>query len=256
MKVSVSSACRRNAVVLLLLVHVLRIGAVCGFLALPSFRAPSAVLRCNVRLAESAVRRNVGFSHLRGGRAASAAGRVGRTVLRMAVLPDTTDPYLLLGLDPMNPTTDRTEIKRAYKRQALKFHPDVVVTADSTSDEKRKANEDFAKINAAYEMLSGKNGAGVGSGVAGRSTSSSSGAGAGYQPPHRRSGAYKPPASGASTDWRDYMPTQEDDEQYDTGGDSFEKIFSGLLTGMAGAADTEGSCGILGEQRRRVQWGL
>ena len=87
-------------------------------------------------------------------------------------LPDTTDPFVLLGLDPNNPTADKKEIKRAYKRQAMKYHPDVVINADSTPEERKRASEEFAKVNAAYEILSGKGsgGAGVGTGKSGASS--------------------------------------------------------------------------------------
>ena len=166
-------------------------------------------------------------------------------------LPDTTDPFVLLGLDPSNPTADKKEIKRAYKRQAMKYHPDVVINTDSTPEERKRASEEFAKINAAYEILSGKGsgGAGVGTGKSGASSRGDKG-GSGswaYQPPHRRSGAsssssYGSPSSsgygsGASTDWRDYMPNYDDeDTKYDAGDDSFSKIFSDLMTGVAAGA--------------------
>ena len=186
-------------------------------------------------------------------------------------LPDTTDPFVLLGLDPNNPTADKKEIKRAYKRQAMKYHPDVVINADSTPEERKLASEEFAKINAAYEILSGKGsgGAGVGTGKPGASSRGDKG-GSGswaYQPPHRRSGATSSSSygsssgrgssgygSGGSTDWRDYMPNyDEEDSKYDAGDDSFSKIFSDLMTGVAagaagaamGAGGSAGGGGIL-----------
>ena len=183
-------------------------------------------------------------------------------------LPDTTDPFVLLGLDPSNPTADKKEIKRAYKRQAMKYHPDVVINADSTPEERKRASEEFAKVNAAYEILSGKGsgGAGVGTGKSGASSRGDKG-GSGswaYQPPHRRSGASSSSSygsrsssgygSGASTDWRDYMPNyDEEDTNYDAGDDSFSKIFSDLMTGVAagaagaamGAGSSAGGGGIL-----------
>jgi hypothetical protein len=166
-------------------------------------------------------------------------------------LPDTTDPFILLGLDPSNPTADKKEIKRAYKRQAMRYHPDVVISSDSTPEERKRASEEFAKINAAYEILSGKGsgGAGVGPGKSGagsRGDKGGSGSWA-YQPPHRRSGASSSSSyssrsssgygSGASTDWRDYMPNyDEEDSKYDAGDDSFSKIFSDLMSGVAAGA--------------------
>ena len=186
-------------------------------------------------------------------------------------LPDTTDPFVLLGLDPNNPTADKKEIKRAYKRQAMRYHPDVVISTDSSPEERRRASEEFAKVNAAYEILSGKGsgGAGVGAGRSGagsRADKGGSGSWA-YQPPHRRSGAAPSSpysasgsssssgyGSGASTDWRDYMPNyDEEDAKYDSGDDSLSKIFSDLMTGVAagaagaamGAGSSAGGGGIL-----------
>ena len=187
-------------------------------------------------------------------------------------LPDTTDPFVLLGLDPNNPTADKKEIKRAYKRQAMRYHPDVVISTDSSPEERRRASEEFAKVNAAYEILSGKGsgGAGVGAGRSGagsRADKGGSGSWA-YQPPHRRSGASSSSpysasgssssssgyGSGASTDWRDYMPNyDEEDAKYDSGDDSLSKIFSDLMTGVAagaagaamGAGSSAGGGGIL-----------
>ena len=187
-------------------------------------------------------------------------------------LPDTTDPFVLLGLDPNNPTADKKEIKRAYKRQAMRYHPDVVISTDSSPEERRRASEEFAKVNAAYEILSGKGsgGAGVGAGKSGagsRADKGGSGSWA-YQPPHRRSGASSSSpysasgssssssgyGSGASTDWRDYMPNyDEEDAKYDSGDDSLSKIFSDLMTGVAagaagaamGAGSSAGGGGIL-----------
>jgi hypothetical protein len=151
-------------------------------------------------------------------------------------LPDTDDPFVLLGLDP---TTDRKEIKRAYKRRALRYHPDVVVGPGSTPEERREASEQFARVNAAYEALSGKGGkagtgTGTGSGRAGASSSSSSSGG--YRPPHRRSGAGGSSARGG-VGWEDFMPNYDsEDAKYDAGDDSMSKIFSDLFAGAAAGA--------------------
>lgn len=51
------------------------------------------------------------------------------------------DPYAILGL-PIG-TTDKIEIKRAYRRMAMKYHPDVAKNVDPTF-----ANDRFVKINA------------------------------------------------------------------------------------------------------------
>jgi hypothetical protein len=36
----------------------------------------------------------------------------------------------------------------------MKYHPDVLLTADSTENERRAASEGFAGINATFKMLS------------------------------------------------------------------------------------------------------
>ena len=142
---------------------------------------------------------------------------------------DSNDPFEILDLKP-TADLDKKQIKRAYKRLALKYHPDVVVNPSSTPEEKAKAGEVFAKINWAYATLSGKNGEST-------TTRASSGTGTTtndrYQPPHRRKEAYTNPSK--STDWQDYMP-KYNDEDYNTEGDSFGQIFSELFTGVAGAA--------------------
>lgn len=117
------------------------------------------------------------------------------------------------------------------------YHPDVLTSADSSEEERRIASEDFAKINAAYEMLSG---GGKGAATSNTEKKTTSG-GYNYQPPHRRSSSY----TTRSTNWEDYMPNyQEEDSKYDTDGDSFGAIFSDLLTGVAaGAAGVAGSRG-------------
>ena len=163
------------------------------------------------------------------------------TSLRMAASPDlnSEDPFVVLGMEP---TSDKKSIKRAYKRMALKYHPDVSTTKDSSPQEKKKASDRFAKINWAYEMLSGKTGTSS-------SSSSQTSTSSGWTPPHRRTGSYRSTTSsssssvGASTDWRDYIPNygaSNDPDQYDAGGDSFGAIFSDLFQGAAGAAAAGG----------------
>lgn len=176
------------------------------------------------------------------------SSRYGRRTAQISTLfmststPDfnSNDPFRVLGMD--NPTSNKKEIKRAYKRMALKFHPDVITNKDSSDDEKKKASDRFAKINWAYEMLSGKNSGGVGAGAGPSSSSTSSSTSGGWTPPHRRQGSYSGSSgrSGNYNDWTDYAP-KYDDSQYDAGGDSFGKIFSDLFTGAAGAAMSGGS---------------
>lgn len=62
--------------------------------------------------------------------------------------PKKTDPYQVLGI---NPTASDDEIKKAYRRLAMKYHPDKV---EGMGDEvKKKAEEQFRQINEAYETL-------------------------------------------------------------------------------------------------------
>jgi curved DNA-binding protein CbpA len=68
-------------------------------------------------------------------------------------LPNTNNPWKLLGID----TGDKfNDIRRAWKKMAKIYHPDVVVGPDASADERRDANEDFARINAAFEFLKRK----------------------------------------------------------------------------------------------------
>jgi len=169
-------------------------------------------------------------------------------------LPKVDDPYLLLGLDSRNPTTDKKEIKRAYRKRAMQYHPDVITTPESTEKEREEASKDFARINAAYEMLTGGNKGSVGTdSSSGSSSTKSSSGGYNYQPPHRRTSDYSSSSSpyGKSTNWEDFMPNYSDeDAMYDAGGDSFGSIFSDILTGAAGYAagySSGGSGGIVGD---------
>lgn len=155
---------------------------------------------------------------------------------RLYMSVDSDDPFVVLNL---NPTADKKEIKRAYKRMALKSHPDVVCSSASTKEERKAANDRFAKINWAYEQLSGKNGS-----KQQASSSTYTKQGAGYTPPHRRTSSYtSSSSSNTSTDWRDYIPNYyKEEEEYNTDGDSFGAIFSDLLGGVAAGA--AGSGGI------------
>ncbi len=156
-------------------------------------------------------------------------------------IPNTEDPFLILGLS--TPTADKKVIKRAYRRMALQYHPDVRLNASSTEEERKVANDDFAKINAAYSLLTGKdeNGSSTGNGT-GRSKSRKAGQYADYTPPHRRT-ASQTKRSASSTDWEDFMP-KYDDQQYDTNGDSFSSIFSDLISELGSNA---GSTSILND---------
>ena len=99
--------------------------------------------------------------------------------------------------------------------------------------ERDEASKNFARINAAYELLSG---GGKGSVSTGGGTKSSAGA-YDYQPPHRRQSSYSSSSAKKSTNWEDFMPNySEEDSKYDAGGDSFGSILSDLLSGAAGYA--------------------
>ena len=74
-------------------------------------------------------------------------------------LPSTNDPYVLLGLSAKEGSRgaatahDEKEVKRAFRRLTKLYHPDAVTTKDSTEAERRQANDDFARINAAYQAI-------------------------------------------------------------------------------------------------------
>lgn len=137
------------------------------------------------------------------------------------------DPFEILNIPQA--TTDKKVIKKAYRRMAMKYHPDVVINSDSTAEEKKRASDYFAQINAAYELLSGKGSNSAGSSsTSSRSSTSSSG----YTPPHRRTSSYSYSNNNYKS-WEDFMPKYEDDEKYDSNGDSFASIFSDLVTGMS-----------------------
>ena len=155
-------------------------------------------------------------------------------VMKLFLNLDSNDPFEVLELQA-TPDLEKKDIKRAYKRMAIKYHPDVITNQSSTPEEKKKANDDFAKINWAYATLSGKNQDDKSTSTSTRTTSTST-AGR-YTPPHRRTSSYSP--SNVSTDWKDYMPKYSE-EDYATGGDSLGSIFSDLLSGVAGAAASGG----------------
>jgi hypothetical protein len=150
----------------------------------------------------------------------------------MCSVVGSTDPFAVLNLPP---TADKKEIKRAYKLMALKYHPDVVTDQNASAEERRKANNAFAKINWAYAQLSGKN-AGTCTTSTSTSTSSSS--------PHRQT----------STLYND-NPNQQASTEYHAGGDSFETVsledlFEGAAIGAARAA--WGGGGSFRESRSRT----
>ena len=60
----------------------------------------------------------------------------------------TKDPYRVLGID--SSATD-DEVKRAYRRMAMKYHPDRV--AGMSEEMQRNAAEQMKEINQAYEVI-------------------------------------------------------------------------------------------------------
>lgn len=172
------------------------------------------------------------------------------------------DPWNVLGL-PRG--TSAKDVKRAYKRLALRYHPDVATTKDSPAALKKKASDQFAKINWAYTAITSgtsyeSSTSSSSSKTAGSSTGSTTST-PGWQPPHRRNGPYTSSSSSSgsnsgssssdstgfySTDWRDYMPNTDgnSNDEYAADGDSFGKIFSDLVQGAAGVAATGAGGGV------------
>jgi len=68
-------------------------------------------------------------------------------------LRDRKGYYSILGLDN-NATED--EIKRAYRQEALKWHPDKWMGSENTEDKRLEAEHRFKDIAQAYEVLSNK----------------------------------------------------------------------------------------------------
>lgn len=139
---------------------------------------------------------------------------------------ESNNPWSILGIPS---GSSKADIKKAYKRLAMRYHPDVVVSPD----EKKAASDKFSKINMAYQAALEMERSGT------TTSSGSTTGGSSWEPPHRRAAKSRPSSytsSSRSTDWRDYMPDyyNNEDAQYDTNGDTFGKIFSDLFREAGG----------------------
>lgn len=63
-------------------------------------------------------------------------------------IPDTDSSYKILELDPSSTNED---VKKAYRRMAMKYHPDKV--SHLGDDFRKTAEEKFKKVNEAYDKI-------------------------------------------------------------------------------------------------------
>jgi DnaJ like chaperone protein len=63
-------------------------------------------------------------------------------------IPETDSLYKILEIDP---SASDEEVKKAYRRMAMKYHPDKV--SHLGEDFRRMANEKFKKVNEAYKKI-------------------------------------------------------------------------------------------------------
>ena len=68
--------------------------------------------------------------------------------IRNMFIPETDSSYKILEIDP-SATND--EVKKAYRRMAMKYHPDKV--SHLGEDFRKTADEKFRKVNEAYERI-------------------------------------------------------------------------------------------------------
>jgi DnaJ like chaperone protein len=68
--------------------------------------------------------------------------------IRNMFVPETDSSYKILEIDP---SASNDEIKKAYRRMAMKYHPDKV--SHLGDDFKKTADEKFKKVNEAYERI-------------------------------------------------------------------------------------------------------
>jgi len=63
-------------------------------------------------------------------------------------IPETNSSYKILEIEP---TCTNEEVKKAYRRMAMKYHPDKV--SHLGEDLRKIADEKFKKVNEAYEKI-------------------------------------------------------------------------------------------------------
>jgi DnaJ like chaperone protein len=63
-------------------------------------------------------------------------------------IPETDSSYKILEIDP---SSSNEEVKKAYRRMAMKYHPDKV--SHLGDDFRKTADEKFKKVNEAYEKI-------------------------------------------------------------------------------------------------------
>jgi DnaJ like chaperone protein len=68
--------------------------------------------------------------------------------IRAMFIKDTDSMYKILEIEP---SATNEEVKKAYRRMAVKYHPDKVVHLGT--DMQKAANEKFQQLNAAYEEI-------------------------------------------------------------------------------------------------------
>jgi len=73
--------------------------------------------------------------------------------IKAMFIDDSDAPYKILGISP---SASDSEVKKAYRRMAMKFHPDKVSYLDEKM--KKTAEEKFKKVNEAYKEIKKRRG--------------------------------------------------------------------------------------------------
>lgn len=92
-------------------------------------------------------RRSAGAHHGGSGRGGQSRSSGRRSTSRVDPL---VEAYAVLGCSP-SATDD--EIKRAYRDKAKKYHPDEMVAKGLPPELIQKANDEMARVNAAYDLI-------------------------------------------------------------------------------------------------------